>query len=351
MFFCSAIALALCLLLTPVIIALCKRFNWYDEIDPRKVHEGAVPRLGGIGIFVSFVFSAFIYIRFISDYDFRFAIPAFVAGLIIFVFGILDDFLNLRAKLKFLVQIVAALVVVCSPLYFKSFLGINLNPIVGRGLTFIWILFLVNAYNLIDGLDLLCGGLSFLTLLVAGICMIRLGQPLGELFVILCAAILGFLFFNKPKAKIFLGDGGSQSLGFAIALIPVIPMTGGFEHVKLLYALLLVSIPVTDVIAAVIRRTREHRSFFSADRGHIHHKLVNIGFTKVSAVVILLLFQFFIDIAAFATIFMARTIDSVILLCVSIILVWSFFITLHYVNRAVNNKHLGHLSEAPQEEH
>ena len=351
MFFCSAIALVLCVLLTPFIIALCKRNNWYDEVDPRKVHEGSIPRLGGIGIFLSFSLASFVYINFFSDFDFSFAVPAFLAGLIIFVFGVIDDFLNLRAKLKFFIQIIAALVVVCSPLYFRSFLGVSLNPLVGRGLTFIWILFLVNAYNLIDGLDLLCGGLSFLTLLVAGICLTKLGQPVGNLLVLLCAAILGFLFFNKPKAKIFLGDGGSQSLGFCIAMIPVFPIKGGFEQVKLLYALLLVSIPVTDVIAAVIRRTREHRSFFSADRGHIHHKLINIGFSKLSAVVILLLIQFFIDIAAFAAIFMARTKDSIIMLCVSIVLVWSFFILLHYVNRAVNIKHRGHLSEAPQEEH
>ena len=351
MFVCSVIAFALCVLLTPLIIALCKKNKWYDEVDPRKVHDGQVPRLGGIGIFISFVISVFVYIRFFTSESFAFAWPAFIGGLVIFVFGVIDDFLNLRAKLKFLVQIIAALIVVCSPLHFNTFFGITLNPIFGRSLTFMWILFLVNAYNLIDGLDLLCGGLSFLTLAVAGVVMLKLGQPMGAFFIILCAAIFGFLLFNKPKAKIFLGDGGSQSLGFAISMIPVFPMPGGFEQIKLLYALLLVSIPVTDVIAAVIRRTRERRSFFSADRGHIHHKLVNIGLSKIAAVVVLLFSQFLIDVSAFSAIFMSRTKDSVILLCVSIFLVWCFFIMLHYINRAVNLKHIGHLSEAPQKEH
>lgn len=351
MFICSVIAFALCVVQTPVIIALCKKHKWYDEVDPRKVHDGHIPRLGGIGIFTSFVISAFIYSRFFAAANFSYFHPALFGGLIIFIFGVIDDFLNLRARLKFLIQIIAAFVVVCSPLYFKSFFGISFNPFFGRALTFVWILFLVNAYNLIDGLDLLCGGLSFLTLAVAGVTMLVLKQAAGNLFLILCASIFGFLLFNKPKAKIFLGDGGSQTLGFSIAMIPIVPLPGGFEHIKLLYALLLVSIPVTDVIAAVIRRGREHRSFFSADRGHIHHKLVNIGLSKTAAVVLLLCSQFLIGISAFASTLMSRTKDSIILLCVSIFLVWCFFIMLHYINRAVNLKQAGHLSEAPQEEH
>lgn len=348
---CSAIAFLFCVLLTPLIICLCKKFNWYDEVDPRKVHKGQIPRLGGVGIFVSFFIALIVYLVFFSESGFIHALPVLLGGLIIFLFGVIDDFLNLRAKFKFLVQIISALVVSTSSLYINSFFGIAIPPFIGRTGTFCWILFLVNAYNLIDGLDLLCGGLSFLTILTAGVFMIVGGQPVGSIYLIACVSILGFLIYNKPPAKIFLGDGGSQSLGFIIAMIPVFPIQGGMEHTKVLITILMTSIPVTDVIAAVWRRTREHRSFFSADRAHIHHKLVNVGLSKTSTAICLLIIQLFICMASMATLLMTKTRDAVILLCVCIFLVWGFFVMMHYINRMVNMNHTGHLADAPQAEH
>lgn len=351
MFFCTSIAFLLCILLIPLVIVLCKKYNWYDEVDSRKVHQGQIPRLGGVGIFLSFFVAMFVYVFFFSDSDLHYAVPAFVGGFIVFFFGILDDFMNLRAKFKFLVQIVSALIVALGPLYFKDFLGFQIPVLLGRSITFFWILFLVNAYNLIDGLDLLCGGLSFLTLLTSGILMNVGQQPVGNIYLILCASIFGFLVFNRPPARIFLGDGGSQTLGFAIAMTPLFPLQGPMEHTKILVALLLVSIPFTDVIAAVWRRTRAHRSFFAADRAHIHHKFVNIGFSKTMTAVCLVLIQLCICLSALATLAMSRTKDVIVLLCVCIGLVWSFFIMMHYINRTVNTHHTGHLADAPQEEH
>ncbi|MCR4822838.1 MAG: undecaprenyl/decaprenyl-phosphate alpha-N-acetylglucosaminyl 1-phosphate transferase [Treponema sp.] len=351
MLICAAIAFVLCLLLIPLIIKLCKKYNWYDEVDPRKVHTGQIPRLGGVGIFISFFISLTIYIIFFNKTDLFHALPVLIGWLIIFLFGIVDDFMNLRAKLKFLIQIVAALVVSASPMYFNQIFGLVLPHFIGRFITFCWIIFLVNAYNLIDGLDLLCGGLSFITLLTGGFFLIFGGQDVGFVYIILCASILGFLVYNRPPAKIFLGDGGSQSLGFAIATIPLFTLQGGLEYTKLFTSLLLVSIPVTDVVAAVWRRTREHRSFFSADRAHIHHKLVNIGFSKTATAVCLLVIQLFICGACLSTLFMKKTLDAIILLTVCLGLVWAFFAMLHYINRSVNLKHTGHLSDAPQKEH
>lgn len=348
---CSVISFLFSALLTPLVILLCKRFNWYDEIDPRKVHQGQIPRLGGFAIFTSFFITLVVYLVFFSVSNIFYALPILLGSLVIFLFGILDDFFNLPAKLKFLVQIAAALVVVSSPLYFKDFLGFSFPAFIGRPITFCWILFLVNAYNLIDGLDLLCGGLSFITLLTCGIFMLNGGQSIGNIYIILCAAIFGFLIYNKPPAKIFLGDGGSQTLGFVIAMFPLFPLQGGMEHTKLFVAILLASIPVTDVIAAVIRRTREHRAIFSADRAHIHHKLVNIGFSKTQTSIILLVIQFFICCSALSILLMTKTRDAIILLCVCLCLVQAFFIALHYINRIVNIHHTGHLADAPQAEH
>ena len=345
------IAFACCIFFTPIVIALCKKYNWYDEVDPRKMHKGAIPRLGGFCVFVSFIIALILYIFCFSDEDYLFAVPLFAGGLIIFLAGIIDDFFNLRARLKFVIQIVAGLIVAISPLYVHRFFGIVFPPLFGRLFTFCWIIGLVNAYNLIDGLDWLCGGLSFLTLLTLGIFLLFYQRDAGNVYFILCGAVAGFLLWNKPPAKIFLGDGGSQTLGYFIAVAPLFNTFGKFEDTKILVTLLLVSIPVTDVIAAIWRRKRDHRSFFSADRAHIHHKLVNIGFSKTVTVLFLLFLQVLICLSAIGTLYMAGKKAAIVLLAVSISFVELFFIAIHYINRAVNIKFAGHLDAAPQEEH
>ncbi len=351
MLIATGCAFLLSVLITPIVIALCKKYNWYDEVDPRKVHKGAVPRLGGFGVFVASIIAVIIYLQFFSAEDYYFAMPIFIGGLIIFVAGVLDDFLNLRAKLKFVIQIIAALIVSLSPLYFHSILGFTIPPVAGRIFTFLWIIGLVNAYNLIDGLDWLCGGLSFLTMLTMGFILISYGKDAGNLYFILAAAIAGFLVFNKPPAKIFLGDGGSQTLGFYIAVSPLFNTFGAFEDTKIIVLILLTSIPVTDVIAAIWRRKRDHRKIFSADRAHIHHKLVNIGFSKKTTVGFLLVLQFLICLSSLGVIFMRNKKSAVVLLFVALSFVYLFFITIHYINRTVNIKMQGHLDAAPQEEH
>lgn len=341
----------LSVLITPIVIALCKKYNWYDEVDPRKVHKGAIPRLGGLSVFSAFIVSTALYIFKFASEDYFFALPIFAGGLIIFLAGVIDDFLNLRAKLKFVIQIIAALIVSLSPLYFHKFLGFDINPIAGRVFTFLWILGLVNAYNLIDGLDWLCGGLSFLTLMTMAIILTSYGKDAGNIYFILGAAVAGFLVFNRPPAKIFLGDGGSQTLGYFIAVSPLFNSFGMFEDTKIVVMVLLTSIPVTDVIAAVWRRKRDHRKIFSADRAHIHHKLINIGFSKTVTVGFLLILQLLICFSSFGIIFMRNKKSAVVLLFVALSFVYLFFITIHYINRAVNIKMQGHLDAAPQEEH
>ena len=345
-------AFVFCTALTPLIILVCRKKKWFDPVDPRKVHSGLVPRLGGLGIISSFLVAAVVYGVAFSSADYRYAVPVFVGGAVIFLAGVIDDFADLHARLKFLIQIAAAAVVVAGGFYFRRFLMFDLPPFIGMPLTLLWILFLVNAYNLIDGLDLLCGGLSFLTVLTLGVLMLCNVQDMGALYVILCGAIFGFLLFNRPPARIFLGDGGSQTMGFVIAVAPLFKTaTPTFEDIKLPVMLLLVSIPFTDVIAAVWRRKRDHRSFFSADRAHIHHKLVNIGFSKPATSFCLLSLQLIICLVAFSTTLMSGRRAALILLSVSLCFVWFIFIVLHYTNRSVNLHHKGQLADAPQEEH
>ena len=342
----------LSLVFCPIIIAICKKFGWYDEIDPRKIHTGNIPRMGGVAVFLSF-FTVFIIavIRF-GNVDLINFIPIIIGGAVIFVAGVLDDFVNLHARVKFAIQIFAAVCASLGPCYIGKFFGIDMHWLLGKSLSFIWVLVLVNAYNLIDGLDLLCGGLSFISFCTIGLVYILCGDVFwGFLVFSLALAVLGFLFWNKPKAKIFLGDGGSQSLGYFIAVFPLFPSNNvEFESGKFIVCLLLSSIPVIDVAAAIIRRIREKRSLFSADRAHLHHKLINIGFSNVTAALFLNFMQLVISsVILFAVLCKPRF--GMIYLVGAYLLILLFFSVVHYRNRYVNAHNEGHLEDHPQKEH
>ena len=347
----SSLAFLLSLAFCPIIIALCRRFNWYDEVDPRKIHTGQIPRLGGVALFAAFLLAFIVYCLFLHPLDLKSTFPLLLGGILILGFGITDDFINMRAKIKFLVQIVAALIVVLGPNYFDHVLFLQLPPVLGKALTFFWIIGIVNAFNLIDGMDWLCSGLSLFAILTLGFILYLGEKDICALHFILSGAILGFMFWNRPNARIFLGDGGSQSLGYIIAVSPFFYTDmHHFQLTQFPIMILLCSIPINDVIAAIWRRKREHRSFFSPDRGHIHHKLLNIGFTKGTAIFFLLALQFLICFVTIATCFM-DPFSSIILLLVAFSFVIMFFVVIHYLNLSVNLRHTGHLEDHPQAEH
>lgn len=351
-FLAVAISFVVSFALCPVITAVCCKYGWYDEINPRKIHKEKVPRLGGIAIFTGLLISV-AYFSVVDDGNFSFVLPAFVGGILVFVMGILDDFLNLRARLKFAVQIVAAIIMSLGECYFDEIFGFKFPVpwITGRVLTVFWVIFFMNAYNLIDGIDWLCSGLSFLALGAISVIFLYKGFDVGVISLSLCAAILGFMFWNKPDAKIFLGDGGSETLGYAIAIFPML-LQGDpvFNYNKIILCALLSAIPCIDVFAAIFRRVRDKRSIFSSDRGHLHHKLLNIGFSRGSILVFLLTFQFLISCVAVMTLFITRDIGLMLIASVFSFVIL-FFITIHYINRAVNIKMRGHLADCPQKEH
>lgn len=335
----------------PLIIQICKKFNLYDEVDPRKIHKGKIPRLGGIAVFASLLI-VWLSSRFLFKIvKINFYGSLFIGFGIILFFGVMDDIFNLRAKIKFLVQIVAALVVSLSPNRFTSLFMWKFPPVLGELVTFVWILSIVNAFNLIDGMDWVCGGISFFSCLALGFIFKFQNNNIFMFYFIVCGSLAGFLFWNKPNAKIFLGDGGSQTLGYLISVAPLFN-TGDskFEFIQFPVMLLLCSIPLTDVIAAIWRRTREHRKIFAPDRAHIHHKLLNIGFSKKAAIFFLLMLQFAVCLAVVVAYFMTIK-NGVTLLCFCLVFVWGIFITFHYLNRAVNISHKGLLEDHPMEEH
>lgn len=350
-YFAVLLAFILSVLFVKITIVICKKFKLYDEVDPRKIHKGNIPRMGGVGIFLAYAIVVFLYSFVNEDMDFKFGLPILMGFGIIFVFGLIDDIANLNAKFKFFVQILAALAVAVSPVNVHLLLGFELPVWFAKILTFGWIMVCVNAFNLIDGIDWVCSGISLLSVVTIGLVVLVGGGNNYALCFILAGAITGFMVWNKPPAKIFLGDVGSQSLGFAVATFPMLyTHSDSFEYNKITLMILICSIPVTDVIAAIWRRLKNHRSIFSPDRAHIHHKMLNLGFSKKSAISFILITQFFICACAFFSSLMGK-IEAEIILIVALFFVELIFITFHYLNRSVNLRNKGKLQDHPQKEY
>lgn len=276
-----------------LIIKLAHRFSWYDHIDERKIHTGQVPRLGGVA-FIPAYLAVIIVLTFTGIWKEQVTLSfllVLLAMLIIVIFGIWDDFNPLRARYKALVQFAAAVLVVLAGYRFTSlglpWLGGQLDlGALGYILSLIWIVGIINAINLIDGVDGLAGGISVIILLSYAFIYAYYGNMQAvTLCLLLVAAIGGFLVFNAPfpQAKVFMGDTGSQFLGFFIALVPLLGSghAKGAFGVSLPFAAALTLIPIFDTFAAMWRRIRDGRSIYTPDREHTHHKLINLGLSSL----------------------------------------------------------------------
>lgn len=275
----------------PLIIKFCNRRKLYDYQDERKIHSGNIPRLGGIGIFSSFLISSVIFLITSNNISIWDNFPILIAGLIIFVCGTIDDLKNLPAIVKLLFQLTAVTIVTMNGYRFTRICSWEIPTVLSYLLTFGWILGVINAYNLIDGLDGLCGTLTFTALVTLGILYTLSGKIEANLCFILAGSILGFLCFNWPPAKIFMGDNGSQFLGFMLATIPFYSSGDVFEYNKFFIMIILTAFPVFDTIAAIWRRLREKRDIMSGDRSHLHHKLLNLGYTRKQALMLITVLQ------------------------------------------------------------
>lgn len=341
-------AFILSLVLALLTIKFCNKHNLYDPENPRKIHKGNIPRFGGVPIMISLLLVE-VPFAIVNKGYFGSTWTLLLGGVIVFVSCIIDDIVDLPAKLKFLLQIIAGLCAALSPNYYNVLFAWHLPMVLGRILTFFWVLIMVNAYNLIDGLDWLCGGLSFLSVLTIGVIAIVKDWFIAPYLFILLGSIAGFMFWNKPKAKIFLGDNGSQTLGYILAVIPMFESGDElFNYNKILICLLMASIPTIDVLAAVWRRLREHRPIFSSDRRHLHHKLLNIGFSNKAILTLVYSIQILIGVVVFLSVTLEK--GGITYLITTYLLVFIFFATLHYINRAVTLKNTGKLEDIQVEE-
>ncbi|MFP4534223.1 MAG: MraY family glycosyltransferase [Spirochaetaceae bacterium] len=263
---------------------LSHRFEWYDQKNPRKIHTEDTPRIGGVGIFFSFMIAAAVVLISRGE-DVRAVryLPLLGGVVIIHFLGLLDDFINLVAPRKFLLQLLAGLVVTLGPFRIDALaipfsetsipLGWLAYPI-----TVLWIVSISNAVNLIDGADGLAGGVSAIVALFIGVIASHSGNAtLALLAFALVGATVGFLVYNFPPAKIFMGDSGSLLLGFLLATLPLVGFTEGAAF-PAIPVITLLFIPILDTLMAIIRRLRRGLPVHQADREHIHHRLIDRGF-------------------------------------------------------------------------
>lgn len=334
MFVISLVAFLISLLSMPIIIKLSTKFNIFDYQDARKIHSGNISRLGGVGIAISFFVCTAVYFLIADASLFIEYLPIISAGLIIFVFGFIDDVVTLRAIVKLLIQIVATCLVIFSGNRFTQIGPWQIPSALSYIFTFCWIIGVVNAFNLIDGLDGLCGSLAFTTTLTLGIIYTLSGNNISVICFILAASILGFLCFNWPPAKLFMGDCGSQFLGFMLATLPLIPADSVIEFNKFLIIVSVAAFPIFDTIAAIWRRIRDKRPIMSPDKSHLHHKLLNMGYTKKSSLYLVVFIQLLLCSLVIIS-YLLGTYKGMMVLLLTLFFVTLFFTFIHYTNQAI----------------
>ena len=293
---------------TPYTMRLAHKIGAIDIPDKRKVHKKPIPRLGGLAIISGFIVSIIyllivlnientIQLNGIEQYGIK-LLGFFIGILILGITCFIDDSKNIPALLKLLAQVLAAIIVVmCGvkidiiaiPLLEKN---INLSNIVSYIFTIGWIVGITNAINLIDGLDGLSSGISLISCISLLIIFATNGSSILSIILItaLAGGIVGFLPFNFNPAKTFVGDVGSNFLGFSLAVISILGVAKTYTVLVLIAPLIVLGLPIFDTIFAIFRRIIKGKSLkavFKPDKGHLHHRLMAKGYTQKQAVLIL----------------------------------------------------------------
>ncbi len=283
-------AFAVSFLLTPPVKKLAFRIGAVDvPKDNRRMHKKPTALLGGLAIFAGFLVAALIFVP--IDRPFR---GILIGSMIIIVMGIFDDIYALSAKLKLVVQIVAALFPVLSgvkidiiavPKFIDAYGYLDLKYF-SIPLTILWIVGVTNAINLLDGLDGLACGVSSISSLTMLCIALLVGEPdIAFATAALTGACFGFLPYNFNPAKIFMGDTGSLFLGFMLSTLSIQGLFKGYAVISIAAPFLILGMPLFDTAFAMLRRAKNHRPIMSPDRGHLHHRLVDAGLSQKQAVV------------------------------------------------------------------
>ncbi|MCD8048637.1 MAG: undecaprenyl/decaprenyl-phosphate alpha-N-acetylglucosaminyl 1-phosphate transferase [Clostridia bacterium] len=328
---------------TPFVKRLAYKIGAVDvPKDSRRMHKTPKARLGGLAIFLGFVVSVCI---FCGMPDSSYALPQTLIGillgaLIIVILGMFDDVLALGPHLKFIIQTIAA---ICPVLFgvvierisvplFISETGVLELGWLGYPLTVIWIVAVTNAFNLIDGLDGLAVGVASISSLTLMCISLMLGNEYTAILTsALSGACLGFFPYNFNPAKLFMGDTGALFLGYTLSTVSILGLFKGYTIISVAIPILIVALPIFDTSAAIFRRLKNHRPIMSPDRGHLHHKLIDKGFTQKQAVGII--YALCAVLCLFAVFLLATGgVKIIVVLLIAVIFVVSMVVAPHLLH-------------------
>ncbi len=301
---CFSLAFVIAFVSTPFVKKMAFKMGAVDVPDGnRRIHKKSTPLIGGLAIFYGFFISVLCFYRPIDE-----AMRGIlVSSIIIVCMGIVDDTIELKARIKLIVQVLAALVVA---LHGIKITYISVPDFIVEGgilplkwasipVTIIWIVGVTNAVNLIDGLDGLAAGVSSIATFSLFFIAILAGEStVAIIAAALAGACIGFLPYNFNPAKIFMGDTGSQFLGFALSIICIQGLFKGYAIISFVVPFLVLGLPIFDTLFAILRRVWNKKPIMSADRGHLHHRLMDMGFSQKQAVAILYVISTLLGITA-----------------------------------------------------
>ncbi|KOO37212.1 glycosyltransferase family 4 protein [Priestia koreensis] len=276
-------------LVTPLVKKLAFKIGATDKPNNRKVHQKIMPRLGGLAIYISFLIGYFI----LTPNSQYVKVDAMLIGsTIIIITGVLDDMIELSAKIKLLGQVLAAGIVVVYGGVQVDFVNLPFGGTLEFGflsipLTMLWIIGITNAINLIDGLDGLAAGVSSIVLItISGMAIMKGDMFVASMGMIVLGGTLGFLVYNFHPAKIFMGDTGALFLGYMISVLSLL----GFKNVTIIsfiVPVIVLGVPISDTFFAIIRRVVNKKPLSAPDKSHLHHCLLNLGYSHRQTVLII----------------------------------------------------------------
>ena len=299
--FASVTSLAISFLFMPLLINLLEKGELLDEGGHRKIHKGNIPSMGGIVIFIAFMFSILAWLPATPAFDRKYFLGAIS---LIALLGIRDDFAPTLPRQKLLVQFIAASIIVLLTdirvFSFYGFLGIEVIPVwISYIISVLFIVFITNAFNLIDGIDGLAGLMGAIGLSLFGVWFYFAGFPEYSIVaIVLVGAILGFLYYNWHPASIFMGDTGSLVIGFTLSICAIwfFNLNASLPDSSLLsfnapfsIALGVLLFPIFDTARIVLLRARQRKSPFVADRQHTHHHVLRMTKNQSNTTIIITL--------------------------------------------------------------
>lgn len=292
--------------------------------DNRRVHTKPIPRMGGLAIYIAFSVCMFLF----SDLPMTKLMGIFIGSTVLVIMGMVDDVKPLRASLKLVIQIIAALILI------RAGFRINFltNFIESSGyiffnqfsipITVIWIIGITNTINLVDGLDGLATGIATIAALtLAYVAYINGNVSVAILTVMLAGSSLGFLPHNFNPASIFMGDTGAYFLGFVLAAISIEGTLKGTTALTVVIPVLALGLPIFDTTFAIIRRALTKKPIFEADKGHIHHRLLHIGYNQKGAVLILYMISILMGATAISIINKDMVNVSILMTVISVMII------------------------------